>query len=410
MGKKLFSKDFTLVLVGQIISLFGNGIIRFALPLYLLIETDSSTLFGLVSALSFLPMIFLMPIGGMIADRVNKRNIMVALDFITAGLMFVLFILLGKMDLVVLVVLVLMILYAIAGLYQPAVQASIPILQDKENLMQANAIIGQVSALAGLIAPNIGGILLGQYGVKPIIIIGGVCFLLSAVMELFITIPHKKLKPERTVLAMVKQDFKVSLAFIRDEKPIIMQFTGIICSINLFLTALLIVGIPILITQTLGLSVELNGYAQGIAGFGGLFGGILVGIFAKKLRLKQASLLIFILAFLLIPIALSLYLQATPMVVYYIIVLSCFGIMSIATIVSVQLLSFLQGETPPELIGKVMSCVIALSICSQPVGFMMYGYLFEVLRDSTHIIVFTAVLVGAVLAMISRKVFSRIET
>lgn len=50
MHRKLFSKDFTLVVIGQIISLFGNATIRFALPLYLLNLTGSSGLYGIVTA------------------------------------------------------------------------------------------------------------------------------------------------------------------------------------------------------------------------------------------------------------------------------------------------------------------------------------------------------------------------
>ena len=61
---KLFRRDFTLVAIGQIVSLFGNAILRFALPLYLLRQTGSAALFGLVSACSFLPMIALSFLGG----------------------------------------------------------------------------------------------------------------------------------------------------------------------------------------------------------------------------------------------------------------------------------------------------------------------------------------------------------
>ena len=85
MNQKLFSKDFTLVVIGQIISLFGNATIRFALPLYLLNLTGSSALYGTVTACAFIPAILLSPIGGIVADRVNKRNIMVILDFFTAA-------------------------------------------------------------------------------------------------------------------------------------------------------------------------------------------------------------------------------------------------------------------------------------------------------------------------------------
>ena len=83
MDQKLFSKDFTLVLIGQIISLFGNATLRFALPLYLLNLTGSSALYGTVTACAFIPPILLSPIGGMIADRANKRNVMVILDGLT---------------------------------------------------------------------------------------------------------------------------------------------------------------------------------------------------------------------------------------------------------------------------------------------------------------------------------------
>ena len=84
MKQGVFSRDFILVVLGQIISLFGNATIRFVLPLYLLNYTGSSALFGMVTACAFIPTIILSPIGGIVADRVNKRNIMVILDFITS--------------------------------------------------------------------------------------------------------------------------------------------------------------------------------------------------------------------------------------------------------------------------------------------------------------------------------------
>ena len=86
MRHKSFGKDFALVVAGQIVSLFGNAILRFSLPLFLLRETGSSALFGAVTACSLLPMIVLSLLGGVLADRVNKRNIMVILDFSTAGI------------------------------------------------------------------------------------------------------------------------------------------------------------------------------------------------------------------------------------------------------------------------------------------------------------------------------------
>lgn len=124
-GKKLFNRDFILVVIGQIISLFGNAILRFVLPYYLLKETGSSALFGIVTACSFLPMVILSLVGGIIADRTNKRNIMVILDFATAVIILVFYLSLEKIPIIPLFIVALMLLYGISGAYQPAVQASI---------------------------------------------------------------------------------------------------------------------------------------------------------------------------------------------------------------------------------------------------------------------------------------------
>ena len=96
----VFNRDFTLVVIGQIISLFGNAILRFALPLYLLRKTGSSTVFGIVTAVSFIPMVVLSIIGGILADRVNKRNIMVTLDFSTALLVVILYFIFEEVSIV----------------------------------------------------------------------------------------------------------------------------------------------------------------------------------------------------------------------------------------------------------------------------------------------------------------------
>ncbi len=120
MEKKLFSKDFTLVVVGQIISLFGNAAVRFALPLYLLNLTGSSALYGAVMACAFIPSILLSPVGGIVADRVNKRNIMVTLDFFTAAVILIFSLCMDGGNLAVPVTVTMMILYGIAGAYSGA--------------------------------------------------------------------------------------------------------------------------------------------------------------------------------------------------------------------------------------------------------------------------------------------------
>jgi len=206
LNHKLFGKDFALVVAGQIVSLFGNAILRFSLPLFLLRETGSPALFGMVTACSLLPVILLSLLGGVLADRGNKRNIMVFLDFSTAGIIAGFYFLVGRVPTIPLFIVTLMLLYGISGTYQPAVQASIPVLVAKDHILTASAVVNQIGSLASLVGPVTGGWLYGLWGMELILKISVVCFAISAVMELFLTIPYIKRPQEKTALQIVRHD------------------------------------------------------------------------------------------------------------------------------------------------------------------------------------------------------------
>lgn len=263
MKEKGFSKDFIMVVIGQIISLFGNAALRFALPLYLLNQTGSSALYGTVTACAFLPSIAMSPIGGIVADRVNKRNIMVALDFLTAAVVGGLAVCLRFGNEVLLIALTLMLLYGIAGAYQPSVQAAIPVLVRQEKVMSATSIINTVSSLSSLTGPVLGGILYSMYGLVPVLILCTTCFFASAVMEIFIHIPYQKPEKHEHILRILKTDFAQGIHFAWKENRKIGEVVLIICGINLFLSAMMIVGIPYLVTEVLELANQLCGFAEG---------------------------------------------------------------------------------------------------------------------------------------------------
>nr|WP_315988991.1 MFS transporter [Desulforamulus aquiferis] len=150
---------------------------RYALPLYLLNQTGSSALFGTILAVSFIPMILLFPIGGILADRINKRNIMVVLDFSTALLISFFYLLVGKMNIIPLMAITMMLLYGIQGAYQPAVKASVPVLVGSEHIMKANSIIDMINSVASMAGPVIGGLLFSIFGLSPILVLSIGCFL-----------------------------------------------------------------------------------------------------------------------------------------------------------------------------------------------------------------------------------------
>lgn len=440
--KKLLNRAFTLVIIGQIISLFGNAALRFALPLYLLNQTGSSSIYGLVTACAMVPAILMSPVGGMIADRVNKRNIMVTLDFFTAILILGVICMMGKVNLVVLLVGTMMLLYGIAGAYQPSVQASIPTLVSQEHFMAANSVINMVSSLASLLGPVLGGILYSMIGIKPVLVLCSVCFMASAVMELFICIPSipQPIPHEMTsgdsgcpsgisceilnsdkgdfarikngILHTVKEDFKESVKFIAKEKPRMGKVLLVVCAINLFLSAMITVGLPYIVTEVLQfpgvLAYRLYGFSEGALAAGGLTGGICAGVFGTKLKIKDAGNLLLGCVVSVFPMGTVLILSGNDGLKYGVITLCCFAAMIFSTIFSVQILSLVQTETPEHLIGKVIAVILTVSMCAQPLGSGLYGILFEVGRGMEYVVVFAAGIVSLVIAINARKIFCQI--
>ena len=409
----MWSRNFLMVVIGQIISLFGNAVLRFALPLYLLNETGSAALFGVVSACAFIPMIILSPVGGIFADRVNKRNIMVVLDFSTAILVFGVIVLLGKMNLVALLLGAMFLLYGIQGAYQPAVQASMPALLAEQHIMQGNAVINLVSSFSGLIGPVVGGALFGFYGIMPILYVSVVCFILSAVMEIFIQIPYEKKQAQGNIFAIGFGDLKESFHYMSKEQPLIMRLSFAVAAINMILSALMIIGMPVIVTQMLAFDGEtanrLYGYAEGIMAMGSLCGGIGAGVFAGKIKTKNGYLLLFFDALTLIPIGVALLLPIPAMVAYDVILASCFVMMFLATLFSIQLMSYLQIIVPSELIGKVISCAMCIGMCASPIGQAIYGALFEGMRNGIYLVFYAAAALTVLLAFGLKKSFVELE-
>ena len=413
MKTKLFQRDFLMVVIGQIISLFGNNILRYALPLYLLNKTHSAALYGTVMALSFLPMLLLSPVGGIVADRVNKRNVMVCLDFFTAALMLFYALSFEALPLVPLLIAVLMLLYGIQGAYQPTVQSSLPVLVPPDRLMAGNAVINMVNSLAGVVGPVLGGLIFGFYGIKPILYLSIICFFLSAVMEIFIHIPFEKRQYEGGMLSLAASDLRESWQFIRRERPEIGRVGLLLTAVNLVFSALVIVGLPIVVTSHLGFDQatgnRLYGYAEGALAAGGLLGGLLSGVIGNKLKVSRGARLIFWCTATLLPMGLALRLPIGAMTAYLVIAGFCVVMMIISALLNVEMITYVQKITPVTLTGKVMALLMCLVLCGNPIGQVIYGMLFECLSGSVEWIYFGAFAICLGLCMVSHIMFRQLS-
>ena len=414
MKKVRFSGDFILVAAGQIISILGNQILRYALPLYLLNQTGSAALFGTVMAVAFIPMLLLYPIGGIIADRFNKRNIMVILDFSTAILIFLFFILTKKIDIAPLMAITMIFLYGMQGAYQPAVQASIPLLVDKEHIMQGSSIINTITSLSSMVGPVIGGILFSVVGLNPILYVSIGCFFASAVMEMFIRIPFEKREAKGNIFVTGFKDIKDSFNFMFRKLPVLWKVSLIYSSIGLFLTSLSLIAVPVIITQHLGFAPDtanrLYGYAQGVIAVGAVSGGVLAGVLSKKLKSTASPFIIAGCALSILLVGIALQILREPMQIYVILIIGCGLLVSLSTVFQIQIMSYIQILTPNELIGKVISCVICICMCTMPLGQLIYGLIFEKIESGAYLPFYVAASIMISISIFTRHIFYGIDS
>ncbi|MEH6943227.1 MFS transporter [Bacillus sp. JJ722] len=406
----LFQKDFTLLIIGQIISLFGNSILRFSLSLYILDVTGSATAFGSILALSMIPTILLSPIGGVLADRVNRRNIMVCLDVITSLVCIVFLTQIGSSQIVFLVAAVMMILSIIQSMYQPSVQASVPVLVDSNHLLQANGVVIQVNALANFLGPILGGMLYGFFDLKIIVIVSAIAFFISAVLEMFIRIPFTKQSSNGKVFDTAIMDLKQALTFISKDNPILFKILLVVAAINLFFSTMIMIGLPYIIKVQLGLSSQLYGIAESFLAIGSIGAGLAIGVVSKKYTIHNSYIFILLGGVVLLPIAFVTGLQVQPMVAYVVICISTFLCMASVGIFSIFAQTFLQSETPNEMLGKVSAFVSTIVMCSYPIGQSLYGVMFDRFSDEIYLIILFAIIVELILGFMTKRYLTKLQS
>lgn len=409
MNSRLFQRDFTIMILGQIISLFGNAILRFSLSLHVLEVTGSAAVFGTILAVSMIPTVLLSPFGGVLADRLPKQKIMTILDFVTAGLIVFYDAVYGSAGNLAAVTIFMILLTLIQAFYQPSVQASIPLLASKEQLMAANGIVMQVQALAGLLGPILAGILYGIGGVKPILAASAVCFFLSAVMELFLRIPHEKREADGSPVRMALLDIKGAIIYLIRENTCLFKLLIVVAGINLFLSALFIIGLPYLVKIYLGMSAQAYGFAEAAMGMGSILGGLVSGLAGKKIPFKHSHYFLLGTPLLLIPVILILLFQAPGKMIYAVLLFSVMIGMGFAALFTIAAQTFIQKSTPVHMLGKVGAFVSTICVCALPIGQAMYGGLFELFSGSPWVVVLVGTVISMMLAYAAKRTLRNAE-
>lgn len=318
---------FILIVLGQIVSLFGNAALRFALPLYLLRQTGSAALYGGITALAMLPALAGMLTGGALADRCRKARLMALLDLVTAGIAAAAAAGLPHLPLLPLVLTVLGSLYAIQGLYQPVVRACLPLLLNGTQLLRGNAVIQLVDTVDELLGPLLGAVLLEHLGIRGLLVLCGCCFALSAGMELCLRIPQDVPYDTKLSVRSLWADLRESAQFLTGQAAVL-RLAAAMAAVNLLEVPALTVGVPVLVVQTLQKSDASLGLVQAVLSAGGIL--VLGAVF-----------------------------------------------MAVAALFNVWFFAQLQVLVPQAQLGKTTACCTVLACLTQPIGQAAYGIAFQ---------------------------------
>lgn len=397
MEQKLFTKNFTLLVLGQASSLFGNYILRLALSMYVLEISGSAAVFAGILSAATIPSILLAPLGGILADRADKRKIMVVLDAMTGLAVLSAAVLLPGNHAITVIGVLLVVLSVFGAFETPTVQACIPQMVTGDNIVRGNAVVNQIASISYLTAPLLGGILYAAIGLKPVMFASVVCFFLTASFEWFIKLGYRPGNDQGRILTMIKNDFLSSIRFIVKEQSDIMRMLFLAALSRFFVMGIAMVGLPFLVRTVLGLDAKYYGGAESALAVATILGSIAAGLLTGKLKFEKLAYVLTAIGVCIIPAGIAFLIPVDAVFKYAVSVVSFCGMQAAISIFSIFAVSMIQQKTPDHLLGKVMAYTSAITMCAQPVGQMVYGFLFDGCREAVYLVLIpTGIVVGVI--------------
>lgn len=409
MTEKLFTKNFVLLILGQLTSLFGNFILKLALSMYVLEATGSAAIFAGILSAATIPTILLSPLGGILADRADRRNIMVALDALTGVSVLCAALFMSENNAIAVISTLLIILSILGAFETPTVQACIPTMLQGDNIMKGNAVVNQVASLSYLIAPMLGGVLYAMLGLKPVMYASVVCFFITALFECFIKLSYQRIQNQGGVLQIVKQDFLSSMQYITKEQTSISKMLLLTALSRFFVMGITIVGLPFLVRTVLGLNAKYYGAAESALAVATILGSIAAGILAEKLKIHKLSVLLASMGIFIIPAGIVFILPVNAIIKYGVTVVSFCGMQAVISIFSIFAVSLIQQRTPNHLIGKVMAYTSMVTLCVQPIGQIVYGFLFDRFYSAIYFVLIPTGIIVCIVGLSAMSFFKNME-
>lgn len=277
-------KGFFLVWLGQLVSIFGTALTRFAITVWIYQETGSATALSTAAFFAIAPTIFLMPFGGAFADRWDRKKVMIASDVLGGIATVMLLVLYSIGGLQIWHIYVTNVLLAGAEAFQyPAFIAATAMIVPKEHFARANGMRNLARSASRVFAPLMAAGLLAIVDLSAIMFIDLATFVVAILALTIVVIPQPD-KTEEGIKAQTSlfQDVTYGFKFIW-RRPSLLGLQSIFLGLNFIYTITSIL-VPAMVLARTNNNEFILGSLQSIMSVGALAGGLLISAWGGTKR------------------------------------------------------------------------------------------------------------------------------
>lgn len=284
MHKKLWNKDFILIVQGNAVSAFGDILYSVAIGYWVYEKTGSSALMGIMSSISMFMTMFVMPFSGSIIDKCDRKKVIIAMDALRGAVMFAIGILAFADKLSVPAVLFAAFLASLCTVFfSPAISTLMIDVIPPDDMVRGQSVHSGMDSLLNLIGKAVSGALVAFLGVPLIIILNGISYLISAFTEMFITAPKTIQQGQPVSVKGTLNDFVTAIKDIVKD-PYLKLFIPSALIINLVGSGPFSLMLPFVLEK--GFTVDMYGYIMSVEMAASLICVFLLGIFKLSPRLR----------------------------------------------------------------------------------------------------------------------------
>lgn len=389
MKRKLWNKDFLLMVQGNAVSAFGDILYSVAIGYWVYEKTGSSALMGIMSSISMFVVMFLSPFAGSIVDKCDRKWVIVGMDAVRGIIMLGVGVLAFSENLSVSIVLIAAFLASLCSVFfSPAVNTLLLDIIPHDDMVRGQSAQSGVVSFVNLVGKAVSGALVAFFGVPLIIMINGVSYGISALTELFIHVPQTVQQGEPVSVKGVLGDFKTAVSEILHD-PHLKLFTPFLLILNLLGAGPMTLMLPFTVEK--GFSVDMYGYLMSAETAASMICVILLGIFKLKPKSRYWGMSIgFISSTLFYTLA---YCSGSFLGVVLFLFLGCFANMLGNSVFSASLMLAM----PEQNRGAILGFISAVSTGGCALSAVIFGFLCDVFPIAA---VFVAGNVLSVLPMI----------